>query len=299
MPFLEAAPPAAEGLLRTLLVERAHPLVRRVVTGQLRHGPTADIDDVVATVLVRLTRRLRELRADPGAGAIESFTGYVAKASYNACHEWFRQKAPRRAALAARLRYLARRGVVLRLEPTDDGQWWCRPATAPRSARGETARLAAAVDAELGTDGRSFDDLIEAVAERLGEVDAAPGDLDSIDRVPHPGPSQERRLDGEHTLRLLWPEIVALPENQRAALLLNLRGPGDLEAQLEALGLARPAELAALFHVSASEAEAFLRELPREDTWIARRLGVTRRQVINLRKAARARLARRLIRWAR
>jgi hypothetical protein len=34
--------------------------------------------------------------------------------------------------------------------------------------------------------------------------------------------------------------------------------------------------------------------LPRDDQWIADRLGVTRRQVINLRKCARERLARRL-----
>ncbi|MEM8997396.1 MAG: hypothetical protein AAGF23_21610, partial [Acidobacteriota bacterium] len=109
-PFLDADVADADGALAALLVQRASPLIRRVASAQLRRVPRADLDDAQATVLARLTRRLRELRADPGSGSIESFDGYVAKASYNACHEVLRRLAPRRAALAARLRYLARRG---------------------------------------------------------------------------------------------------------------------------------------------------------------------------------------------
>ena len=296
LPFLQAEEASSDAALAALLVDRAEPITRRVTSAQLRGQPRAELEDTVATVLARLTRRLRALRDDPEE-PIESFSDYVAKASYNACHELMRQLAPRRAALVARLRYLARRGLVLRLEPTANGGWRCLPAPRPASLRGETQRLATAVAAELGQEGRDFDDLIEAVAKRLGEVDEK-AEVDALDRVPHPQASPEQRLGETQMLRRLWPEILDLPINQRAALLLNLRqDAGDLGAQLAELGVAEPAELAGLFDVPAEEAASFLARLPREDTWIAQRLGVTRRQVINLRKAARARLARRVASW--
>ena len=103
-------------------------------------------------------------------------------------------------------------------------------------------------------------------------------------------------LTHRERLERLWGEIRELPPRQRAALLLNLRddeGRGMIELWPQT-GIASLAELARALDLT----EAALRELwptlPRDDQWIAARLGVTRRQVINLRKCARGRLARRL-----
>lgn len=97
-------------------------------------------------------------------------------------------------------------------------------------------------------------------------------------------------------LTRVWREVRELPIGQRVALLLNLRDEGHADALelLMASEVATHDELSACVGMSPSELTALLPELPRDDEWIARRLGMTRRQVINLRKCARERLARRL-----
>ena len=59
-------------------------------------------------------------------------------------------------------------------------------------------------------------------------------------------------------------------------------------------GVAGWREIAAALDMPADEYAALWPDLPLDDTEIARRMGATRQQVINLRKAARARLARRM-----
>jgi hypothetical protein len=97
-------------------------------------------------------------------------------------------------------------------------------------------------------------------------------------------------------LRLLWAEIDMLPPRQRAALLLNLRdddGRGMIELWPES-GAASRADLARALELTDEQLDELWPTLPRDDQWIAAHLGVTRRQVINLRKCARRRLMRRL-----
>ena len=97
-------------------------------------------------------------------------------------------------------------------------------------------------------------------------------------------------------LARVWGEVRQLPIAQRVALLLNLRDEGHADA-LELLTTAAVAthdELSTCVGMSPLELTTLLPELPKDDEWIARRLGMTRRQVINLRKCARERLARRL-----
>jgi hypothetical protein len=97
------------------------------------------------------------------------------------------------------------------------------------------------------------------------------------------------------TLGVLWAEVRELPATQRTALLLNLRdseGHGVIEL-LPATGLASFADLALMLSMTPPELAAVWNHLPLEDAKIADLLGLTRQQVINLRKAARDRLARR------
>ncbi len=102
-------------------------------------------------------------------------------------------------------------------------------------------------------------------------------------------------MDAER-LRRLWRELLQLPVRQRAALLLNLRdaeGHGMI-ATLPLTGVATMREIAAALEMPAVEFAALWRDLPLEDRRIAELLAITRQQVINLRKCARERLARRL-----
>ena len=96
-------------------------------------------------------------------------------------------------------------------------------------------------------------------------------------------------------LQRLWSEIVLLPPSQRAALLLNLR---DLQEGVIVLlpltGVATIRQIAEAVAIPPEEFARLWNDLPLDDAAVAVRLGVTRQQVINLRKSARARLARRM-----
>jgi hypothetical protein len=99
-------------------------------------------------------------------------------------------------------------------------------------------------------------------------------------------------------LQRLWGEILELPARQRAALLLNLRdadGNGML-ALFPLTGVATMRDIATALEMPARELAELWSRLPIEDARIAERLGVTRQQVINLRKSARERLSRRVSR---
>jgi hypothetical protein len=93
----------------------------------------------------------------------------------------------------------------------------------------------------------------------------------------------------------LWDEIRQLRPMQRKALLLSLRygGTMDVVATLTLSGLATFEEIAVTLEMSPSELAAIWSSLPLDDLKIAEMMGVTRQQVINLRKSARERLARR------
>lgn len=154
-----------------------------------------------------------------------------------------------------------------------------------------------------------LDDLCAVVAARLGIRDAPSSgpsgggragdeehDQDWESRIVDPQPSVVTGLVDAERLRRLWGELLQLPVRQRAALLLNLRdaeGHGMI-ATLPLTGVATMREIAAALEMPAAEFAALWRDLPLEDRRIAELLAITRQQVINLRKCARERLARRL-----
>ena len=87
-----------------------------------------------------------------------------------------------------------------------------------------------------------------------------------------------------------------MPPRQRAALLLNLRdegGRGIVDLWL-IIGIATPESMARVLEMETEKFAEVWTELPLDDNRIAVLLGLTRQQVINLRKSARERLARRV-----
>jgi hypothetical protein len=114
--------------------------------------------------------------------------------------------------------------------------------------------------------------------------------------TPSVPPAIDRQVEQRDFLGRVWREVRALPIRQRVALLLNLRDEGQQDALtlITTAGVATHDELSACIGLSPVELTALIPDLPQDDLAIASRLGVTRRQVINLRKCARERLARRL-----
>ena len=86
-----------------------------------------------------------------------------------------------------------------------------------------------------------------------------------------------------------------MPLLQRVALLLNLgKGQEHVIELLPVLGIATICDIAEAVNMTTQEFAERWNDLPLEDTVIAGRLGISRQQVINLRKSARERLIRRV-----
>src|SRR5262249_11439305 len=135
-----------------------------------------------------------------------------------------------------------------------------------------------------------FDDLVRVIADLWSVVDLR--EVAGASSLPA---TQLSGAESRETVRAVWREIQLLPPRQRCALLLNLRDgeDGNAVALLVLSGIATVADVAATVEMSMSELAEVWGQLPIDDRTIADRLGVTRQQVINLRKSARARLARR------
>lgn len=131
-------------------------------------------------------------------------------------------------------------------------------------------------------------------SEDSGGGDGAP--LQTRIDPPETRAGAHRELEGRQFLAALWREVLALPLGQRRALLLNLRDDQgrDRLALLTLTGLASRSDLARVLDLPELEFAELWEELPLDDRTLALRFDLTARQIINLRKSARARLARRL-----
>lgn len=330
LPYLRAAAEVeARERLGELLGGLAAPLVWRVIRRQLggRGGgiPEADLEDLHGGTLLRLQLHLASVRAGENP-PMASFADYVAVSAFNACSAFLMAREPERTRLRHRVRYVLRKDDELATwigagQETLCGlaPWRGRPARG--DAAGRLVGLALDLVARHGRGGPAFPGLVRAALEGLAApcrvedlVDALAEALDVRDE-PHerlragegePAGAAAELADGarsaldaleaRETLGRLWAEIRDLPDNQRAALLLNLRddGGGDLLAALLGTGATDEAGLAGALAVPAGELRPLLARLPLDDLSIAARLGLTRQQVINLRKSARLRLARRM-----
>jgi len=332
LPFLRAQDETASGTSLQLICESAQPIVRDVIRNKLRVGHASDRDltedqaaDLASEVTTKLIGRLQELKSQPAAKAISNFRGYVAVMAYHACDEFLRQKYPRRHSLKNQLRYLLTHRDGLKLWETADGPSLCGYASwdSPRPPNQITrselphlmARLGAINHAELSLPELvsaifkqsgaplEFDELVSLVAElrEIKDEPAAPVSIDDdiVDaRTGRAEPTKELddRLDQRSQLDKLWLEICELPLRQRVALLLNLRddqGVGVLTL-LPLLSVASIRQIAETLAMSAEQLATLWNQLPVDDATIAHSLGVTRQQVINLRKCARQRLLRRV-----
>lgn len=103
-------------------------------------------------------------------------------------------------------------------------------------------------------------------------------------------------IEQHEQLQQLWVEICQLSRRQRVALLFNLRNPRGINVitLVPATGLTKFEQIAGALEITPKQFEAIWARLPIDDLSIAEYLGATRQQVINLRKNARERLARRM-----
>jgi RNA polymerase sigma factor (sigma-70 family) len=313
-----------DGLLWELIDREAEPVIRQIFRSRLRGrcgtSDQAEAEDLRHDVLVRLLVRMRESVPDPAREVIQSFKGYVAATASNVCYEYLRQKYPRRWMLKRRIRRILESEKRFALWKADRRAWFCglhewqgqtsaTPHGESLSFRTEGAgkdarRIPVLLDRLFRLTGgpMELDRVVELIGAAIGVQDQVPvsqtgGDsADAAAFVADPRADFASRFERKRRLARLWQEILRLPLPQRTALLLNLRD-GDAGGVIEVLplaGIATKAEIALAVGMPVRMLEEIWDNLPLPDTRIAQLLGMERQQIINLRKAARARLGRRM-----
>lgn len=149
-----------------------------------------------------------------------------------------------------------------------------------------------------------LDDLVAALAvvwnvreqQQVGTARDGEDGASAVELLAAPRTDLADELAQRLYLARLWRELLELPVRQRAALLLNLRdAQGASAVELFVItGVASPLDIAGAVGMGPNEFAAIWNGLPLEDKAVAELLGATRQQVINLRKCARERLARRM-----
>jgi RNA polymerase sigma factor (sigma-70 family) len=312
----------ADALLGELVVEHAQPGIRKVVRYKLGFQGQAeaqDIDDVTGDVIVELIGRLRNMREAAASEAIGSFAGYAAVAAYHACNEYLRRKYPNRHRLKTRLRYLLNNEKGLAIWEGESAEWlcglakWRLSATRPAPSDAVSRWREILADLPRGQDATQplellrriftrfngplpFDDLVGMIGYFWGVDDTAPAPEKSAREVPSLDTDPGMRMELQRWLAELWAQIGQLPRPQRVALLLNLRTEDSTPAValLPLTGIATIRSIAETLEFTPQALAGLWNGLPMEDLAIADLLGVTRQQVINLRKSARERLMRRI-----
>ena len=295
----------AEEILRQLLMECAAPLARSVLYSILPR----EAEDGTQQVLLDLTSRLRRMRQGE-EGEIHNFPAYVATTARRAASLLARRSNPARFRLRNRMRYALRTSHALTLWADAAERAVCGLRRhAGRPADPIAAEFLAQLTPQSGAAAESLTAqmekllpslpgpvLLEEVAMWLSQMEGNAARVESFDEAwTVEGSNLAREMDLRASLAHLWGEIGELPPNQRMALLLNLRDhSGDSALRLfPALGIASIRQIAGAMELDANEMALLWPRLPLDDLELAQMLELTRQQVINLRKSARQRLARR------
>jgi hypothetical protein len=330
-PFLTAnSESISDELLRAIIDEHADPIIKKILRSKLRvslngRGTQQNQDalEIAGDLRASIISTLRALRQNPNKAAIASFSDFVAIKTYSACADYFREQHPQRWRLKTLLRRRLRQNPRFALWQAEDKRWYASfsrgqetgsEAKEPDAAEPVThSNYGKLSDAQIKSDeflsvlfersGRpiGFDEVVRIAAETWHIHDPPTESIDTgSSERDEQFTSSEPRVDLALEQRLffeqVWREVCQLPVLQRAALLLNLRDSrdGGVISFLPFLGVATKEELARLLEMPYADFQRVWNELPLDDSRIAQMFGITRQQVINLRKTARERLARKM-----
>ena len=200
---------------------RARAVIARVLGPYKRSGfalVPQDVDDIVASVSLRLVSKLRALTETAGE-PIERFDDYVATLTFNTAYDFFRRRHPKRARLKNRLRYILSRDQRLALwgaaeapvaglaawrgrhDTVDPGEILRRDAGAAMLDAANPADAVVAILASIGAPVR-FDDLVRVAADLWSVVDLREAPNEALPVQP----TQLASAESRDTLRVVWRE---------------------------------------------------------------------------------------------
>lgn len=279
------------------LLARAAPLAARILERQSLSP--ADREEIAAVVSYRLFRRLDGI-ASGAQPVIESFDDYVSRLTVNSVNDHLRANFPERTRLKNQLRHLLTQDGAFALWPTTAGTVAGLARWRGRTDALDEGDLEAVSVSPPAPGGGGLKPALQELFERLDRPVRFDAIVTLFDDAREPAAAAaevfESGYDRQDLLRAMWQEVLQLPPQQRTALLLNLRDPegSDVITLFIVTGVATAADLAAALGLTELQLAELWLELPLGDNAIADRLGIDRQRVINLRKSARERLARRL-----
>ena len=312
-------PDSQQATLSDLMETHAQPVIRRVVSARLA-GLWDDIDDVCSEIQLELLLRLRRVKTDPAANTIADFPAYVAAIAGNACNQYFRRRRPGRTRLKKQIRVLLSQESQFSLKAVADGRVWCGLAgrDLPMNGPGQIGPARSVDVGILVSDIESDHDLarllaeilaraggpleLEILAEAVARIWQIPPDMHPaaagppVDSIAAEFAEPELVIDRRRFTARLWEEIQQLPRPQRLALLLHLRDRcgNSVLFLFPVSGTASFEQIASALEVSPKALAELWNRLPLDDLSIGGLLRCARQQVINLRMAARKRLANRM-----
>jgi hypothetical protein len=326
--YAESQGSAEEEAPEQVLVLHAAPVIDAVLRRRLGYIPKAgpfesaaqaDWSEARGDAILLILQTLRHGKADGTLDRMRDLRAYSATVAHRAFGAMIRKRFPQRRRFAAALHgILVPANGFAQWDSDADDKLAGFVAWIGRAPVREGRRLEAAIrDPQAvvpGLHGRrelgarvaaifdylggpvALDVLIGIVLKASGVEEFRAGTAeDALENVAAREPSVNVQAETRSFLTFLWREVMELPVRQRAALLLNLRdhaGRGVI-ALFPIAGVATLRELAAALELEWDAFATVWKGLPLEDAAIAELLGITRQQVINLRKAARDRLKRR------
>jgi len=315
-------------LIATIAEPVIHGIVRHKLHVSLRSSDWSmqnqDALDLASGVQALVIAELQNLKMNREQRSIGDFRQYVAIKTYSACADYFRKKHPNRWRLKNALRYQLRNNRQFTLREDHTGKWICGLSVWPvKDSKPQSSFRQPADYRSLFPEGTAslqgipLVELLSKIFEKAGhplELDQLVANVAGVrgikdypvesfdqdrvlsERLANSDTVVDVALEQQLYLSKLWEQVCSLPPLQRAALLLNLRdvNSDSVIAFLPFLGIASQNEIAELVGLPQERFAELWDELPLEDAAIAQLLGITRQQVINLRKTARERLARRM-----
>jgi RNA polymerase sigma factor (sigma-70 family) len=288
-----------------------------------------DIEEAYHEIQLHLLKRLRNFKSQPINKAVTDLRSYVATTARNACDEYLRRKYPQRRNLKDKIRYSLTSRSELALWEEAGAGWlagladWERrrkPASSSSNVRSDSDLLESLAGKLKSVDVQRLElhqlltlifqilgfpvelDQLTAVVAKLRRIEDTP--TTSFDVGSHPlseqlaslQPNADTLVEYHQLLERLWVEIQQLPRRQRVALLCNLKNQQGINVitLFPATRVATFEQIAAALEIPLEEFEGLWSKLPLDDLSLAQYLGITRQQVINLRRSARDRLMRRM-----
>jgi hypothetical protein len=314
--------PRAGERLAALALRTIDPAVRAATAAHLSHLTAADRADVATMCRDRLTALLRAVQRGERTVPVADLDDFARASAEAMCRDYLRRTRPAQARLANRIRFAATRGGGLVRWTTANGrhvlglptwtervpmdppypwagharEWWGKGhAAADGPALTPTViRLLELAGAPLLADAAASALFDITGGDGGARVDASPeGDEPEL-AVLDAGIGPDHLAIARRYLDRAWRELVEMPPQMRAALLLNLRDHHGtaLLPVFHCAGVTPLRVVAEALAMKPDETAAIWAHLPWDDRAIGRRLGLTGLQVLNARTAARSRLLR-------